>query len=785
MPHEIVLSIRALCEFLLRSGSIDSRFSGLDRAAEGSRIHRRLQKQAGPDYTAEVPLRLDVEADGFCYRLSGRADGLLDTPGGLVVDEIKTLGGSIQHLAEADYPAHWAQGYCYAHILCQQRGLAHCGVQLRYVSAETDEMKVFSRQLTADVLHSFVMDLLHQYSRWAQMSLDWEEKRNASLRALVFPFPGYRSGQRQMAVAAYHTFKQGGRLFSCAPTGIGKTISVLFPALKALGEGHGSRIFYLTARTITRQAAEDTLARLGAAQPLSFRSLTLTAKDKICFLEKRSCLPEACPHANGYYDRINDAVYTILQEFTVLNRENIEIAAQKYQLCPYELSLDLALWCDCIIGDYNYLFDPVVHLQRFFEAPGGDYLFLVDEAHNLVDRSREMYSARLQKSPFFEYKKQLPKQFTRLHQALHAVNLGFVALRKRGEEEGRVYRQATLPAELQKPLERFLAATELFLEEHRGHPAEEALLELYFSALFYQKMAEQFDQNYTTLVYLGAQEVTVKLFCLDPSAYLAESLSLGRAAVLFSATLLPLPYYRETLGGAGEAKLQLLESPFPPGHLGLFVASTISTKYAQREATLPAVADMLACMAGAKMGNYIAYFPSYAYLQKAEECLRERHPGLKLLVQQGGMDEAAREEFLARFEAAPDQTLLGLCVLGGIFAEGVDLPGERLIGTAVVGVGLPQIGPEPDSIREYYDTAEGHGFAYAYQFPGMNKVLQAAGRVIRTAEDRGVALLIDSRFTTPRYLSLFPSHWSHWQSVTPETLQDALSCFWGKSNILD
>ncbi len=778
MAHDIHLSLRALCEFLLKSGSIDSRFSGLDRAAEGSRIHRRLQKQAGPGYKAEVPLQIDMESGGFCYHLSGRADGILDTPSGFVVDEIKTLGGSIEHLAENDYPAHWAQGYCYAHILCQKRALGQCGVQLRYVSAETDELKLFSRLLTAQELEAFVLDLLRQYSRWAQMSQDFEEKRNTSLRGLPFPFPSYRTGQRQMAVAAYNTFKNGGRLFSCAPTGIGKTISALFPALKALGEGHGSRIFYLTARTITRQAAEEALTRLRAAHPLSLRSLTLTAKDKICFLENRSCLPDACPHAKGYYDRVNDAVYAILQENIPLDRSNIEKAAQDYQLCPYELSLDLSLWCDCIIGDYNYLFDPVVHLQRFFEAPAGEHLFLVDEAHNLVDRSREMYSARLQKGPFFEYKKQLPKQFTRLHKALHELNLGFVALRKRGEEEGRVYRQAELPAEIQKPLEKFLAAAELFLEEHRGHPAEESLLELYFAALFYQKIAEKFDTHYTTLVYLGAAEVTVKLFCLDPSAYLDESLSLGRAALFFSATLLPLPYYRETLGGGEEAKLQLLESPFPQENLGLFIASSISTKYAQREATLPAVADMLAGMAGAKMGNYIAYFPSYHYLRMAEECLRTRHPGLPLLVQQGGMDEAAREDFLAQFKAAPGETLLGLCVLGGIFAEGVDLPGERLIGTAVVGVGLPQIGPEPDAIRDYHSENGGHGFEYAYQFPGMNKVLQATGRVIRTAQDRGVALLIDSRFTTPRYLSLFPPHWGHWKSVTAETLQDSLHSFW-------
>lgn len=778
MPHTIALPIRYLAEFLLRGGSIDSRFSGLDRGAEGSRLHRRLQKQGGKNYEAEVPLAAEETCGEFCYQLSGRADGIITEESGVTVDEIKTTPQPLEAIEENQNPAHWAQGCLYAHILCGQRGLAGASVRLTYCNTETLEVKRFAKSYTAAALAEYVQGLLRGYEKWARLTLEWKRQRTASLQTLAFPFGEYRGGQRRLAVACYQTFKQGGRLFCCAPTGIGKTMSTLFPALKAMGEGYGERIFYLTAKTIARTAAEQALQALNMPQPLALRSLTLTAKDKICFLEERACLPESCPYANGYYDRINDAVYEILQTSTVLNREELEALARRYSLCPYELSLDLALWSDCVVCDYNYLFDPVVHLQRFFEGKGGDYLFLIDEAHNLAERGREMYSAQLKKAPFFEFKKQLPKQHKRLHKALTAVNSAFIALRRLCEEAGQpVLRQAGLPQELQKPLEKFTEAAEIFLEEYRNSEWQEELLALYFDVLFYARIAEGYSPAYTTLIYKWGGDVAVRLFCLDPSAFLNESLAKGRAAVLFSATLRPLPYYRSLLGNE-QAKLLSLGSPFSQGNMGLFVADGISTKYQSREGSLGQVAEMLAAMVAGRAGNYIAYFPSYAYLRQVLEKFEENFPRVATLVQKTGMGEQEREAFLAAFSEQSGKTLLGFCVLGGLFAEGVDLAGNRLIGTAVVGVGLPQIGPEQDSLRDYFDGQSKDGFEYAYQFPGMNKVLQAAGRVIRTEADRGVVLLIDSRFTTARYQALFPPHWGHWQRATAQSLPGQLAAFW-------
>lgn len=779
MKAEIQISIRALAEFLRRSGSIDSRFSGLNRGVEGSRAHRMLQKQGGKHYKAEVPLEITMEHNGLTYQLAGRADGIIEKDGNTTVDEIKTTTQLLDTLEENSNPAHWAQGCLYAYIVCQNKNLAQISVQLTYFNVDDGAKRRFTRQYTSPELEAFVQELLADYHPWALLSLNWKQERDISLRQLVFPFAGYRSGQRTMAIGAYNAFKEGTRLFCCAPTGIGKTISTLFPAVKALGEGYGERIFYLTAKTITRTAAEDALSLLqGQADPLRLKSITITAKDKMCFLEERSCLPEICPYANGYYDRINTAMYQLLQEQQTFTRQTIEDAARLHRLCPYELTLDLSLWCDVVVCDYNYLFDPVVRLQRFFEGSEGDNLFLVDEAHNLPDRSREMYSARLSREPFFTFKKALPKQYAQLHKALAAVNTGFVALRHRCEDEDTaILNFAGLPAELQKPLEHFTTAAEEFLEQNRGNEQENDLLALYFEVLFYSKIADGYNDTYTTLVYRHHNNITVKLFCMNPAPFLNESLQKGRAAVFFSATLLPLPYYKEVLGSSN-GKLLNLPSPFPQNNLGLFVADTISTRYNSRQQSSAAVVTLLHQMVNAKKGNYIAYFPSYSYMRQIAELFKQEHPQVQLLIQQTGMDEQEREDFLQQFTEETEEGLLGFCVLGGIFSEGVDLAGNRLIGTAIVGVGLPQIGPELDALRAYYDTAGQDGFAFAYQFPGMNKVLQAAGRVIRAEDDRGVVLLVDERFTTSRYQALFPAHWGHWQGATPATLPGLLQQFW-------
>ncbi len=781
MEQEVKLPVRQLVEFVLRGGSIDNRFGGADRALEGGRIHRRLQKEAGAGYRAEVKFSHTCELDGTRYTVEGRADGIFTGEDGLeTVDEIKTTAAPLEFIGEDFNRLHWAQAYCYAYFLAVQEGKAEIGVRLTYFQIETEEVKRFFRRCTRETLEVFYLDLLRRYQVWAGFQSSWQQLRNRSIQALSFPFPAYRQGQRQLAVAVYRTIQREGRLFCQAPTGIGKTVSTLFPAVKAMGEGLTSRIFYLTAKTITRQTAEQTFGLL-RQQPLRFKTVTLTAKDKICFLEERRCNPVDCPYADGHFDRVNGVLFEMLQKEDAFSREVIERYAREGRVCPFELGLDLTLWSDCVICDYNYLFDPVVSLKRFFADNGGDFVFLVDEAHNLVDRSREMYSARLSKSAFRALKTGLGKGKGEkaLKSALGKADTALRTLRNECEPGVTTVREEA-PAGFSETLASLVSKMEDWLRGNLSHPAQEKVLELYFQVLAYQRTAELYDAHYVTMLRPFGYDLTVTLFCRDPSAFLDTALSKGKAAALFSATLSPMPYYRAVLGGGEEAKLLQLPSPFPQENLALLVADRVSTRYQDRENSLDEIASLLLVLAKGKTGNYLFFFPSYTYCRQVYErflplCGEEIRP----VMQESGLTEPEREAFLAQFEESPSRSLAAFCVMGGIFSEGIDLRGDRLIGAAIVGVGLPQIGPEPDVIRDYYQKLNGSGFDYAYRFPGMNKVMQAAGRVIRGADDRGIVLLIDERFANFGYRALFPAHWSQARAVrSREQLAEEIQRFW-------
>ncbi len=822
------LPIRQLVEFLLRTGSIDSRFSGFDRALEGARIHRKLQKAAGDGYEAEVFLSAEREACGIAFTLEGRADGIFtDEAGTVTIDEIKTTAVPFEEITEEMNPCHWAQGMVYGAIYSAQQSLPKINVRLTYYQIDADQIIRFTRHFTREELSAFLHKLLEQYAPWARRQLEWADRRSRSLSALQFPFAEYRPGQRALAGEVYRAcragkdaaHKGGTRLFCQAPTGIGKTMSALFPALRSMGEGRGEKLFYLTARSTTQTAAEDALARLRASAPgLALRSVTLTAKEKVCLnpdAEGRpACLPELCPFANGYYDRIKDALAALLDSGGSFDRAALARTAQQFSVCPFELGLDLSEWCDVVIGDYNYLFDPVVHLKRFFDA-SGDWLFLIDEAHNLPDRARAMYSASFAKSSLTDAKRALGRGRSSLKTALTRADKAFLEARKLcarlaprrtaeagGEapaqtsllpenaspalelpaplyaREGTVFVRE-LPGALLTPLRAVQAPLQDWLEANPDADAHAQLLDLYFAVQDITRAAERYDSHFVTQLTARGSELELHLLCLDPAPFVDASLSAGRSAALFSATLTPPGYYRGVLGCA-DARAVALESPFPAENLGLYCLPNISTRYRDREASVPAVSDALARLAQGKTGNYFAFFPSYAYLRQVHEDFAARYPGVRTLVQESGLDDAARAEFLAQFVPQPAETLLGFGVMGGIFGEGVDLAGDRLIGCAIVGVGLPQVNPRQEMLRRYYDEQSGTGFDYAYRFPGMNKVLQAAGRVIRTPEDKGVVLLLDDRFALPDYTRLFPPHWRHIEYLhSSDELEDKLRSFWG------
>lgn len=781
MEGSVKVPVRQLVEFILRGGSIDNRYGGLERAQEGARIHRKLQKAEGEGYLPEVFLSMTCEWEGVSFTVEGRADGIYtDGNGCVTIDEIKTTLAPLEEITEEYNRMHWAQAMCYAYFYAVQKGLSAIAVRLTYYQVESDGIKHFYRTFSIGELKVFFESLLQQYKIWADWETEWKQKRDTSIRELRFPFASYRAGQRELAEAVYRTIASKGKLFCQAPTGIGKTMSTLFPSIKAIGEGKAEKVFYLTAKTVTRRAAEEALRQL-RNQPLCLKSVTLTAKDKICFLEKRNCNPEACPYADGHFDRINEALLTALERYEDFTREVIELIARQERVCPFELSLDLSVWCDCIVCDYNYLFDPTASLKRFFSETGGAYVFLVDEAHNLVDRARAMYSAELLKSSFLTLKKNLGKEEKALRGALQRVNAFMVSLRKKcGEEHFMVSNEAL--EEWNARLTALSSCCEEWLKRHRAPTEGQEVLDVYFAVLSYLKIADLYDGCYTTTVETFRNEVKVKQLCLDPARLLAKATAYGKATVFFSATLTPPGYFARVLGGGDRCYYRQMESPFSQQRCCLLIADQVNTRYRAREESVQILSDYIHTTISGKQGNYMVYFPSYRYMYMVSERFRLQHPEVPVAVQTSDMEEAEREMFLSRFQEREEETLVGFCVLGGLFSEGIDLKGKRLIGSIVVGVGLPQINREQDLLRDYYNQANGgSGFDYAYRFPGMNKVLQAAGRVIRGPEDCGVILLIDDRFTTPDYKNLFPKHWGHYRRVANlGQLREEINFFWQK-----
>ncbi|MBC1807745.1 ATP-dependent DNA helicase [Listeria sp. FSL L7-0993] len=777
---KVQISVRRLVEFVQRSGSIDSRMTSSDRALEGTKIHQLLQKEAGEEYVAEVRLNMERVVDEIAFSLDGRADGIINAQ---TIDEIKTTETPMEEITEDFRPLHWAQLICYGFMLAEKSNLAEVTLQLTYYQVTDKEVKQFQRVMSREEMSTFVDDLLSKYAIWAKAAAAWEMKRNKTIQELTFPYDSYRNGQRELAIAVYRTVSSEERLFCEAPTGIGKTMSTLFPGVKAMGEGKTDKLFYFTAKTITRQVAEDALDEM-RRKGLAARSVTITAKDKICFLDERKCEPDHCQFARGYYDRLNEALFDMLQSEEAITRPVVEGYARKYTLCPFELSLDVALFCDVIVCDYNYLFDPVVYLKRFFAEGPGKYTFLVDEVHNLVDRARSMYSATLRKSLVMQVKRGLDKKLNkRLLNSVNAMNKEMIMLNKKLTDLGEtIYVEKEKLADWNDAVLKFTFVAKEWLPRNTQSESQADVLELYFESLRYLTIAEFYDERYVTQITSCRGDLDIKQLCLDPAFLLSEKLKLGSSSVLFSATLRPIDYYANVLGGEKDTSRMMFASPFKQKNMHLLVADYISTKYQMRETSLEAVVDALYALASGKTGNYLFFFPSFLYLQNVYDLFNEKYPDVRVRKQETAMDEEQRDDFLGEFQVENEETLVGFCVLGGVFSEGIDLRGERLIGAAIVGVGLAQLNHESDLIKDYYNKTIGRGFDYAYQIPGMNKVLQAVGRVIRGESDRGVVLLIEERFSANRYRALFPAHWNHAKTVksTAEISQE-VNGFWRNS----
>lgn len=776
---QVRISVRALVEFVLRSGDIDNRRSGAaqkDAMAAGTRIHKKIQKRMGGNYRAEVPLKytaLDEEED-IELLVEGRADGIFEEDGIVTIDEIKGVYVDLERLTEP-VAVHMAQAMCYGFFYCCDRDLDGVRIQLTYCNLETEEIRRFHEDRSREELEAWFRSVIHEYFKWARYQCHHELQRNQSINGLEFPFP-YREGQRDLAVAVYKTISRKKRLFIQAPTGIGKTLSTIFPAVQAMGAGKASKIFYLTAKTITRTVAEEAF-RILRSRGLVFTAVTITAKEKLCPMEKTECNPEACPYAKGHFDRVNEAVFDILHLEQEMDRETVLRYAEKYRVCPFEFCLDISSWTDGIICDYNYVFDPNVRLKRYFaDGASGDYLFLVDEAHNLVSRAREMYSASVYKEDFLEVKRIIKGKSPRLERQLDRCNKLLLSMKRECGDWQLLEDVTGLAAGIMTAF----SYMETFMEEFPEFPERETVLDFYFCLRDFLNVYEELDGHYQ--IYEENREdgsFLVRLFCVDPSRLLSRCMDQGASTILFSATLLPVRYYKTLLSGNQEDYAVYVNSPFPEENRLLMVAEDVSSRYTRRSPSeYWKVADYIRIVTESRPGNYMVFFPSYQYMGEIEEILEEEPLKADLLVQGQGMGEAEKAEFLEEFEKERSHSLAAFCVMGGVFSEGIDLKEERLIGVIVVGTGLPMVCVEQEVLKGYFDETEEKGFDFSYQYPGMNKVLQAAGRVIRTPGDRGVILLLDDRFLRRDHLELFPREWEHFQVVNRGNAARCLEDFW-------
>ena len=780
---KVRISVRNLVEFILRSGDLDnSRGSSGDKGAmlKGGRLHRKIQRSMKGNYQAEVSLKRESEYEDVIIQVEGRADGIFTEDGEFWIDEIKGTYGNLQAM-EVPVPVHRAQAMCYGWIYGEKEGLSQIGIQMTYSHLDTEDTRRFREIFSMEELKNWYQKLLDDYHKWISCSLSWKKERNASMKDLQFPFP-YREGQREIVSGVYHTVSSKKTLFVQAPTGVGKTMSAIFPSVRAIGEGKGETLFYLTAKTITGTVAWEAFHTL-RENGLKFKVTAITAKEKLCFLDSPECTPEKCPYAKGHFDRVNDAVYELWTTEEVYSREVIRAHAEKWQVCPFEMCLELSVWVDGVICDYNYAFDPNVHLKRFFgENISGDYIFLIDEAHNLVERGREMYSAEISRQTLFTLRKKIRKHFPKLARALDKASRQMLELEEDLKASQNPYQVLSNPGVLPVTFLTISGELEEILEEKNlEEELRKEILEFYFVVRDFLNVSELVDENYVVYTEcFGENDFRLRLFCVNPAANLSEYLKKGRSAVFFSATLFPMLYYRELLTTETDAYGIYVQSPFSAKNRRILIGSDVSSRYTRRNHTeYRKIAEYISRCVWQRQGNYMVFFPSYRLMEDVYQVYEEEFSvdWVRCIRQNSDMTEREREEFLEEFQSR-EGTLVGFCVLGGIFSEGVDLTGESLIGAIIVGTGLPQIGSEREILKEYYDRKKQSGFDYAYRYPGMNKVLQAAGRVIRTKEDRGVILLLDDRFLGRDYGEIFPREWKDRSSCRLNTVEEAVSRFW-------
>ena len=775
MEKSLRLSVHQLVDFLLRSGDIDNRVFNRSSMNEGSRLHSVYQAKQSKNYMSEYALSVPLYVDGIDITLEGRADGIIKRrDGSFCVDEIKTTVEDLKVFHKDNLEWHLGQAKCYAYMFAKLNDLEYIAIKLTYIrQGKEKEQFIDSYIFNYLELEQFVLDLIAEYLEFYNIIFQKLEKRNQSISVLPFPFESYRKGQRDLAKYAYISAKKGKRLYLEAPTGIGKTMSTLFPFIKAMNEDEKSKIFYLTAKTSGKEAAHQAIKIL-KEKGLSLSDIIITAKDKICFCKGQACNPDECPYTKGYYNKIQTVLRYSLLNYDDFDLNLITRLAYENQICPFEFELDLSLFMDVIICDYNYLFDPISYMKRYFDEDSSHFLALVDEAHNLVDRSRSMYSASLSYEMFKNARKSVKhSRLSKLKLALSKMNKMFkeyVDDVEEGEHVVSLFNEYTY-----KTISSFITTMQ-DINKNDNKEMSKDLLSFYLEVNRFARILDFVNDNYLLYYDKKKDNVILNVICLDASKFLKSALNNLKGSVLFSATLSPIDYYVNLLGGDEKSPRVIFPSPFPKKNLKIIIAPKVSIRYKNRDSSYQNVADYIKSFVKNKIGNYFIFLPSYEYLHKLMPYINIED--VNIYEQSQEMNDEEKEIFLSNFVLNPQKTTLGFVVVGGAFGEGIDLVSDRLIGAVIVGVGMPKINFISNYIAKHYDDMGLSGYDYAYLNPGMNKVMQALGRVIRSENDRGAVLLLDERYATNEYHDTFKAEWREYEvALKPEEVSDICKSF--------
>lgn len=770
--------VHDLIEFILRIGDIDNTSMNLE-AVEAinfeTRVKKKIKEKMDSEYYENQKIDHRIVYGQSSLLLKGKIDGVFSINDSTIVDEVKCVFMNLDNMERPHY-LHLAEAKVYAYLYGFENGISNMSFQVTYYNIEKKVFKKFCYVESFLELEKFYNEIICAYEKWHSFKMDWSSTRRKSIKALEFPF-SYRKGQKDLVISIYKSILRKKTLFVQAPTGIGKTISTIFPAIKAVGEGIADKIFYLTAKNINRTVAKETLIML-RENGLAYKILILSAKDKICLNDEVDCNPKGCSYAFQHYNVINDALYDILSSENMFTVETICNYAQQYNVCPYFLSMDIATWADIIICDYNYVFAPNAQLKMLSNNRIKDkYLFLIDECHNLVDRGRDMYSASLRREDINRVKKMFKIGYPELAKKLEKCNRYFLKLKK----GCRYYRVLYGIEPLHDIIFKLVCEIErVLLDKDLDKLLRRTLREFFFDISKFLFIMEQLDSAYTIYCEVDDKDsFMLKLFCIDTSQRIQNCIDKSISTILFSATLLPINYYKTLLSNRCDDYAIYINSPFENSKRLLLIANDVSTKYSKRCASeYSKIASYIFKVIQSQKGNYMVFVPSFKLMGDIYSCFKEKYPecDIEYIIQNRYMSEIEREEFLNHFRLK--KNILGFCVMGGVFSEGIDLKEDALIGVIVVGTGLPQICSERELIKRHYDRISSSGFEYGYLYPAINRVLQASGRVIRTEVDKGIILLLDERFHMSQYNLLFPHEWNDYKYCDQNSISKYLLEFW-------